>query len=305
VPAVLYHSDCPDGFTAAWAAYEKFGAAANYCSVRFDDDERPELTGVDVYIVDFSYPRDITLAIKEEANSLVVLDHHKSARERLEGIEGCYFDMDRSGAGMAWDYFHPDVPRPPLISYVEDRDLWRFALPDSKAINAAITSYEFSFLEWQRLSHRLQVDFQALLAEGVTLLRSKNRYVKIMEKTYSRTASFLGYEGVRIVNAPHISISELVNRLAEDAPFAVGWRQAADGKFLYSLRSIGRVDVSEVASVLGGGGHRDSSGFDSPLPPWELEVDVKAQLDRLLEPDSGDDIALAIASERPPKIQDD
>ena len=310
---VLYHADCPDGFTAAWAAWKKFGDAAEYIPARFDEEERADLTGSDVYIVDFSYPRDVTLAIKEEAASLVVLDHHKTARERLEGIEGCHFDMERSGAGMSWDYFHPDKPRPRLISYVEDRDLWRFNLLHSKEVNSVVTSYEFTFDNWNAMHVQLETDFESVRSEGVAILRSKMQYVAVMVAKNSHRESFLGYEDIPIVNAPHISISELVGRLAEDAQFAVGWSQAADGAFLYSLRSRGDgIDVSEVASAMEGGGHRGSAGFHSRLPPWELTKDVKDTLERYemaehlsgdgawLGPDSGDDISQAIDSEPPP-----
>lgn len=273
---VLFHDNCPDGFTAAWAAWKKFGDQAEYIPARFDEEERPDLTGADVYIVDFSYPREVTLAIKAEANSLVVLDHHKSARKHLEGIEGCHFDMDRSGAGMTWDYLHPDAPRPRLISYVEDRDLWRFALPLSKEINAVITSYQFTFENWDALDLRLRADHQNVQNDGKAILRSKDRYVEVMMETAAMRTSFLGFDDVFVVNAPHISISELLGRLAQDAPFAAGWRQAADGKFLYSLRSRGDgVDVSEVAEVMGGGGHKAAAGFHSEKPPWELTIDAR------------------------------
>jgi hypothetical protein len=36
------------------------------------------------------------------------------------------FDMNRSGAGLAWDYFQPMTSRLRFIDYLEDRDLWRF-----------------------------------------------------------------------------------------------------------------------------------------------------------------------------------
>lgn len=298
---VLFHANCPDGFTAAWAAWRKFGDTAEYIPARFDEKERPDLTGADVYIVDFSYPRDVTLAINAEVNSLVVLDHHKSARKNLEGIEGCFFDMDRSGAGMSWDYFHPDVPRPSLISYVEDRDLWRFALPHSKEVNSVVTSYEFTFDNWNAMHLQLETDFEQVRREGVAILRSKLQYVSVMVARNSHRERFLGYDDIPIVNAPHISISELVGRLAEDAPFAAGWSQSADGMFLYSLRSRGDgLDVSEVASVMGGGGHRGSAGFHSEKPPWELDKDVKtflavaSVLAEQPKPDMGDLIAQAV-----------
>lgn len=269
---VIYHKNCPDGFTAAWACWKSLGDEAEYYARNFNDEDIPDVSGADTYIVDFSYPRDILLDLKGKANSLVVLDHHATAKDHLDGIEGCHFDMDRSGAGMAWDYFNPDalpVLRSPLVNYVEDRDLWRFNLPYSKEINAWITSHEFDFETWSNLNNTLRFSFEEALNVGQALLRGKRVYVAAMKKKALRT-SFLGYEDIPVVNAPHISISELVGSLAEDAEFAVGWHQLATGDFLYSLRSRGDFDVRKLAEKVGGGGHPRSAGFNSALPPWEL-----------------------------------
>ena len=65
----------------------------------------------------------------------------------------------------------------------------------------------------------------------------------------ARTVEVEGQK-VPMVNAPYICISELVGKLAESAPFAVGWFQRSDGLYAYSLRSRGPdgVDVSEMPS---------------------------------------------------------
>jgi len=286
---VLYHGNCPDGFTSAWAAWLHLGDSAEYVPVNHDDDDIPDVTGRDVYILDFSYARDVILDMKEKATSFLVLDHHKSAESALDGIEGCHFDMDRSGAGMSWDHFHKGKPRSSLASYVEDRDLWRFDLPASKEINSVVTSHEFTFDNWDRLNRQLYNDFHKVAAEGEALLRSKDRYVEIMIESCSLTTSFLGFDNVPMVNAPHISISELVGRLSEGVPFAVGWRQMSNGKFIYSLRSReDGIDVSALAVHMGGGGHPAAAGFDSHLPPWDLAVDIKSRLLRDMNEDNVD-----------------
>jgi oligoribonuclease NrnB/cAMP/cGMP phosphodiesterase (DHH superfamily) len=98
----------------------------------------------------------------------VVLDHHKTAQEALsnwtdkpENLE-IVFDMNRSGAGITWDYFsasHDDLPlRPPLIDYVEDRDIWKFALSDSKIINSVIGIEPLDFDNYDGLNQLLLVE---------------------------------------------------------------------------------------------------------------------------------------------------
>ena len=119
---VLYHANCDDGFGAAWAARKKLGDAAVYVPVKYGDPLPPTVTGERVYVVDFSYPRDVLETLADRCK-VVVLDHHKTAQEDLADLPFAEFDMERSGAGMTWDYFFPGQPRPPLIDHIEDRDL--------------------------------------------------------------------------------------------------------------------------------------------------------------------------------------
>jgi uncharacterized protein len=256
---VIYHANCIDGFTAAWAAWRKFGNEDTEYLAASYGDAPPDVIGRDVYIVDFSYPRDVMLSLYERANSLLVLDHHVTAQKALEGLSCAIFDMNRSGAGLAWDVLNPEAPRPWLVDYVEDRDLWRFARRHSKAVNAWISACRRdSFRDWDAL---WDLGPGRAAENGAAVLAFVDRYVSEMA-AQARTIDFAGHR-VPIVNAPYINISELVGHLAESAPFAVGWFQRGDGLYACSLRSRGPdgVDVSEIAKRFGGGGHRNSAGF--------------------------------------------
>jgi len=48
----------------------------------------PDVTGKDVILVDFSYKRPILDEMKSKAASILILDHHKTAMEDLQGFEG-------------------------------------------------------------------------------------------------------------------------------------------------------------------------------------------------------------------------
>jgi hypothetical protein len=115
-PLVIYHGKCPDGMTAAWAVRKALGEG-DYVPANHGDAP-PDVAGRDVVIVDFSYRRAIMEAMFAEAKSLLVLDHHKSAEAELADLPFATFDMGRSGAGMAWDWFHPGQPRPALVNLV-------------------------------------------------------------------------------------------------------------------------------------------------------------------------------------------
>jgi hypothetical protein len=90
---------------------------------------------------------------------VIVLDHHKTAFEMFQrpavgnvsfDIDNCEvnLDMDRSGATMALDYWKPttltDTQRQ-LFMYVEDADLWRWKLPDSRQFHAGVQHALFLF----------------------------------------------------------------------------------------------------------------------------------------------------------------
>lgn len=262
---VIYHAHCIDGFTAAWAAWTLYGDRdTEYVAARYGD--LPPLTaGRDVVIVDFSYPRDVMLAIGQFAKSVFVLDHHKTAEEALRGLPFAVFDMNRSGAGLAWDVLQEGATRPWLIDYVEDRDLWRFKLPCSRAVSERVGVTPQTFSAWSDLSLEMVED---VAHEGEVLLLAVESYLRSARKN-AREMEWFG-ERVLCVNTT-TQTSELVGLLAEDRPFAVGWFQREDGQYVYSLRSReAGADVSALAKHMGGGGHRNAAGFTSVLGPDEL-----------------------------------
>lgn len=262
---IIYHAHCADGFTAAWAVWTALSAdeqdTARVVAAKYGDAP-PDVTGRQVAIVDFSYPREQLLAMHDQSNhSMVVLDHHKTAAAALEGLDFCVFDMNRSGAGLAWDHFHGKASRPWIVDYVEDRDLWRFALPQSKDVNAYLQALpKDNFAAWSTLSKR---PLHEIAEAGRAITMTIDGYVASMVPNAIRR-NFCEFQDIPIVNAPPFAISELVGTLAESAPFAVGWFQRGDGKYQYSLRSRGAdgADVSEIASRFpGGGGHKNAAGF--------------------------------------------
>ncbi len=240
---VIYHASCTDGWTAAWAAWRKFGDEAEYLPAQYGSPF-PDVTGKDVLIVDFSFARATLLEMKEKAASLRVLDHHKSAAADLEGLDFCTFDMDRSGAGITWDELHGGE-RPKLVDYVEDRDLWRFHLPRSREISAWLSSWSRGdFQCWSLLGADIETDFANCVAQGSTILRAIDMYVDGLAP-HGRIVEIGGHM-VPCINTT-FAASELIGEMAKTATFAAGWFQRQDGKFVYSLRSRSQSCTGEAA----------------------------------------------------------
>lgn len=272
-PLVIYHGPgCPDGFTAAWVAWQKLGDNAEYLPAQHGDaPPLSSLEGREVYVLDFSYPREVLVEMHARARSLLVLDHHKSAQEALAGLDFCRFDMHRSGAKLAADHFGCAWESTRLVDYVEDRDLWRWKLVDSKEINAAIGAEQQAFLVWTQLAERLNNSWGSVSKEGAAILRAQAQLVERITKTAREM--LIGGHKVLFANAPVLQ-SEVGEVLAQGRPFGATWYAASDGKTRVSLRSTkDGIDVAEIAKLFGGGGHRNAAGF---------EIDEEALLGSLL-----------------------
>jgi hypothetical protein len=255
---VLYHANCQDGFGGAWAVWLARGDAATYLPVDHGDPPPDLPSDASVLMLDIAYPRDVTVALRDRVRELVILDHHKSAREELGDLEFAHFDMNRSGAMLGWEYCHPDREPPALIRYVQDRDLWRFELPNSREVTSALSSYPLDFATWSSLN----VD--DLAREGTAILRFRDETVQTMVG-FARWGEIDGYR-VPVVNATaHWSdVGEALLQRFPEAPFVGVYFEDDEGARRWSLRSRADFDVSELAKRLGGGGHPQASGFREP-----------------------------------------
>jgi len=267
---VIYHADCRDGFSSAYAAWKKFGDAASYIPRKAGDDVPPKgLTDKEVYILDYSFSKETLQTLLDTNKKVLVIDHHKTSKEAVESFPENIFDNNHSGAVLSWKYFHPDTPVPPLLEYVEDHDLWRFALPENREFNVALGQYDITFEAWDALIEELKDNDKLInfIAKGALLAKFEDRLVqKLMQ--YKERVLFEGQE-VWAINALRIYRSILGNQLAElnfaqeQTPIGIVYYHNG-GSVSVTLRSIGDTDVSKIAEKYGGGGHKNASGINVP-----------------------------------------
>lgn len=268
---ILYHKNCSDGMAAAFILWRAMRGQGEFIPVQYNDKAPlPDVSGRDVYIVDFSFSREVLLEMKSKAASLVVLDHHKTAEAELAGLDFAHFDMNESGATMTWRYMYNDRPIPLFFQYIKDRDLWLKQLPDSDAFAMGLRLYPMTFEAWDGLVWRydsvLRVD--ALIDEGKIILRYNQQSLdKISQAEAKGEIEMIDFEGYRVpcLNQSHL-ISEVGDALGAKYPFVVMYFDTAD-KRVFSLRSRGEVDVANIAKRYGGGGHAAAAGFTMPKPP--------------------------------------
>ena len=256
---VIYHNRCNDGFCAAWLHWRHRDKRAEFVAADYGDEppSKELIAGADVFIYDFSYPRDALVRMHRIARTLNVFDHHRTAAAELEGLSFCIFDPDSSGARLAADFLQ--CGHNWLVDYTEDRDLWRFDLPESRAVDAGLRMHGRAFDVWELLYAR---GVRALAAEGRPILHFKEQCIKDL-------IAGAGWVSILKHRVPIVNIgvqqlmSEAIGALAKrynDAPFAAGYRVGP--RFVtISLRSRSGFDVSKVARPFGGGGHRAAAGF--------------------------------------------
>lgn len=280
----IWHKNCSDGFSAAWVVNKAWQHAIiggemppKFVGGVYGVDP-PKCKDQDVVMVDFTYTGEPLERLLRDARSVLVLDHHKSAVERLEGFKHpkltTVFDMNRSGARIAWDYYFPGQEAPIVLQHVEDRDLWRFALEGTKEITSAVFSYDYTFENWNWMMDAVKpIDrfddhtsrYAQLLNDGKAIQRKITKDVNELLKVNQRTMK-IGDKVVPCANIPYILSSEAGEIMGKNVDFAACyWDTAKNRTFSLRSRQDGGDDVSAVAMKYGGGGHKNASGFQMPL----------------------------------------
>lgn len=296
----VHHHPCADGFTAAWAVWKRFGDQVKF-HPGVHGQPPPDVTGEHVVIVDFSYPYATILKMAETAASILILDHHATAETDLKNLPaacgtweahieeaalmrhdhlldrvGVRFDMNRSGAMMAWNYFLGPVTNK-LVRHVQDRDLWQFKLIGTREIQSWVFSYPYDFGTWDELAETLEREdgWRSAFDQGKALDRKHQKDIAELLDATMRYMVIGGHK-VPVCNLPYTMASDAAGTLAEGNLFAAAYFDAENGDRVFSLRSKGDFDVGALAKKMGqtfgtnGGGHKKASGFRAPRG-WEGE----------------------------------
>jgi oligoribonuclease NrnB/cAMP/cGMP phosphodiesterase (DHH superfamily) len=276
---VFYHDD-HDGIASAWAAMRNLGITADYIAVQYGSPvwlEADLIADRDVVFLDFAPPpADVTTMLAARPRTILILDHHKTARDQYAQAESptfppgnvtTVFDLDRAGCQIAWDYFNPGTLRPTLLEYVADRDLWRFGLQDSRAISAWLNTQEIPHpSSFGALVDTLATSYDACRIVGTVLLAERDRMTSTIVDKLVTLHDRRGYAfGCRNVTGLISDVGAEYLRRNPDSHYCVTYFDKVDQTGavtrVYSLRSRGDFDVAELATQHGGGGHKAAAGF--------------------------------------------
>ncbi len=271
---IFYHKECQDGFSGAWVAWKKFGESADYVPLdnRMMESDKLNLTDKTIYFIDaLPRSRDIIEKIVSQNKSVVGIDHHITNEPWMSLFTEHRFELDKSGGVLAWEYFFPEKPVPIALLFIQDIDIWKWSLPETKDLATYFELVEFNFDYWEKMVANME-DKNA--REGI-IEKSEmlTKYIDMKVKEIAGEAYPVEFEGMKImaVNSNTLS-SKVGNMLATNyPPVAIIWAETKD--YIYaSLRSNGTVDVSEIAKKYGGGGHRAAAGFRPKIGepfPWK------------------------------------
>ncbi|BAU02610.1 uncharacterized protein LOC124836800 isoform X1 [Vigna umbellata] len=308
-PAVLYHYPCPDGAFAALAAHLYFKATSLFSPLFFTNtvynpirvQDLPLNEIGDLYLLDFVGPDGFIEEVSTKVQRVIVLDHHKTALERLGNDDSLgenvvkVIDMERSGATIAFDYFKDKLLSPDiavkhssvldeferarqLFLYVEDGDLWRWRLQNSKAFSSGLKDLNIEFDARKNPSlfdQLLSLDSNTIISRGMLSLSLKQKLIDdCLSKSYEIALGNGAFGHCLAVNAD-TTLSQLRSELGHQLAIkSKEMKLRGIGAVVYkvpelendqllkiSLRSEKNEDTTPITQEFGGGGHRNAGSF--------------------------------------------
>ena len=277
---VFFHYPCQDGLTSGWIVNKFHNNNIELYPIQHGKkiDITDDFKNKKIIFCDYSPPLEILDELEKIAKEIVILDHHISAQKTLQNKDYAIFDMEKSGAGLTWEYFYPNIDMPNFVQMVQDRDLWKWEIQNSKELTSglyticsSIEMYDFKklFKIFDELyENPFKLDFYIEIGNITNkVLLMKCKY---MAKDHlTKITKYKDYN-VCIVNCSSDMSSDLGNIISssENVDFAVLWNyNHPKEEYRISLRSNNKVDVSIIAQEYGGGGHKNASGLTSKINP--------------------------------------
>ena len=294
---IVYHTQCPDGITALWAANHYRQINQHIACKAGVEPIIENYSNKAICFVDICPHYDYLLKLAKDANLIVILDHHKTTIDMFNTIKEdvppnieFILDFDRSGCQISWDYFHSKsdksnnqidkvdkTDRPWFIDYVADRDLWTWKLESSKAINTAL--YESEYFDSANLD-KLTTLLNFTPADLNNLINLGNIILKLHKKELDYSSYKAVEATITIGNKTHnVWLGSCTSSLRSDLGNILAYKKSLEDNELLDFAAIWNYepkynewsislrghknspDLSVIAGVFGGGGHAKASGF--------------------------------------------
>jgi len=264
----LHHDDA-DGLCAGAVVRRRFGDAVELHEIDYgrpipwDKIEAAET----VIITDFSLPRDDMLKIYEaKGENFIWIDHHISAIEEMSDFEGIpgLRALDRAACVLTWEYFFPEYNVPAAVLFIGDRDIWQFDYLQTRAFSEGLSSEDTETsndILWNALLSDDQELVQRLIDRGEVLLKARLKEIARQVEANGFELTFGGYRTMAVNLPSNGDIGHHICSLGYDVAY-VYRDDFQDGQIFTKVTLYSEtVDVSQLAVLYGGGGHKGAAGF--------------------------------------------
>lgn len=291
---VLYHYPCTDGIFAALAMYHHYKCQNTDEEIMFIPHSTFKPLDLNewyfdqnnVWLLDYVGPnKEFLKTLCSKSKTVSVIDHHSGAQELLESCSNKNLDFINlkivafntafSAAMLTLNHFKtikPDSSLYRMFEYVQDNDLWKHQLIQSKEFSAGFRALNLN-MDYQKntgiFGQLLQLTSADIIQEGLKAIELENKcHDKDISNSHNISIQGFGNCLATFTTHPEFS-SGLGNKLAKMSqdlnmlPVGIVYYNIGDQPKNYkiSIRSLGSYDVSKIARKYHGNGHLNSAGF--------------------------------------------
>ena len=273
---VIYHANCSDGLSAAAVAKMEMPDAIlipgvyGFPKFNFKD--------CNIYFVDFSYKKEDMKTLLDNNTNVWLIDHHKSAIEETADLDKTYnnfhrfiaFDNEKSGVGLACEFWRKGQEVPFAYQLIQDRDLWTWELDGKNILKVIDTFYPRTVESYIQLGNMSKEEVLALEPRGKDLVALEDNFEEQMIKDSSTYIDIFEYKDVPCLNVHGTFVSNIGNKIMlkyPETPFVLLWQLTKKG-IKVSIRSTDEnEDASQIAQRFApnGGGHHNAAGVLIPV----------------------------------------
>lgn len=274
---LIYHAGCSDGVLARIVMQRELGDDILYVPAGHGLSEsteqfneipslsRASVVGKYVLLLDICFQERTLLELLKLSAGLFILDHHKSSVDRVSCLHSKHYhiSLQNSACVLAWRILHGLKRMPRLLKYVEDNDIGKWALPNSKMFSAGYRGVGSRVLDAAATLERGDMGVDEMINAGIAISSAREQHISRVSKT---AALFRAYSFhsvlLRVVNSPDF-VDELVENLSgKDIIVCCWYCDHNTNKIKFSLRGkSGHISSRIFAEYYGGGGHDDAAAF--------------------------------------------
>jgi oligoribonuclease NrnB/cAMP/cGMP phosphodiesterase (DHH superfamily) len=271
---IFYHSADLDGICSAAILNQHYLGTVFLHPINYGQDLPWQYIGFNdiVYVVDFSFPIPEMYRLQRECKKLIWIDHHKTAIDEHLSTSPCcpisgIREVGKSGCELTWTYMYPTVPMPGSVHLLGRYDVWDHSDKDVLPFQFGMRELDLrpESREWRDILADIGTD--KIIETGTHI---HNYDIQTKRRTIAGGA-FLSYIANKKVLACNGSggselFADAPKTLLDEAEALVSFHWSGkSGLWEYGIYAApGKdVDVSEIAKLYGGGGHRQASGFKS------------------------------------------